>query len=76
MSDKDRGDIFELLVEADRLIDWYIANKPGWEGPVTLPRRWRSREVAPMVPKFARELNGTWYYRNYPLRVQGTTEGQ
>jgi hypothetical protein len=67
----DKGETFELLNEADRLIDWYRKNKPGWQGPLTLPRVWCNRRVAQLVPRFAQCYGGEWFYREIPLRVQG-----
>lgn len=67
----DKGETFELLNEADRLIRWYRQNRPCWKGPLTLPRTWRGKAVAKLLPRFATERDGAYFYDGIQVKIQG-----
>lgn len=70
MNVANKGELFELLNEADRLIKWWRTNREGWSGPLTLPRLWRGKPVSKILPEHMLK-NGTYVHDGIPLKIQG-----
>ncbi len=66
-----QGEVFSLLDELDRMIKWWEANRPNDLPQLTMPRRWKKKDVLrELLPKFAtwNDAEGIYYYRDIPLK--------
>lgn len=66
----NKGEIFELLNEADRLVRWWRENRPGWKGPLHFPRTWRGKSVRKILPKHM-IIDGKIYHDGIEVKIQG-----